>query len=154
MHLRSISGLDRNHYPPVPGEKMKRTRFSFAALIGIAVLSLSLSSCARNQHLVSIQVQPNPVIFEGVGAQVQFTAIGTYDHPPETKDITDKVQWRIDVDYLATISSSGVATATNTCGAGNAIASVYSDPSNPSGGTIVEGSAAISGVQQGTQACQ
>jgi hypothetical protein len=114
----------------------------------------SLSSCAHNQHLVSIQVQPNAVVFEGVGAQVQFTALGTYDHPPETKDITNQVQWRIDIGYLATINSSGLAVATNVCGAGNAIATVYSDPSDPSGGTIMEGSAAISGVQQGTPACQ
>ncbi|MFZ0774786.1 MAG: hypothetical protein WCA49_24560 [Candidatus Sulfotelmatobacter sp.] len=127
---------------------MSRKWFNIAALIAAATLSFNLSSCGFNQHLVSIQVTPNPVVFEGIGAQVQFTALGTYIHPPETKDITSQVQWRIDISYLATINSSGVAVATGLCGAGNAIATVYSDPSNPSSGSVVEGSAAISGADQ------
>jgi hypothetical protein len=133
---------------------MSRKWLSILALIAAATFFVSLSSCGFNQHLVSIQVTPNPVVFEGIGAQVQFTALGTYIHPPETKDITSQVQWRIDISYLATINSSGLAMATGVCGAGNAIASVYSDPSNPSSGSVVVGTAAISGVDQGTAACQ
>jgi hypothetical protein len=127
--------------------------FGVFALIAAATLLFSASSCGYNQHLVSIQVTPSPVVFQGVGAQVQFTARGTYIHPPETKDITTQVQWRIDISYLATINSSGVAVATGICGAGNAIATVYNDPSNPSSGSVVVGSAAISGIGQGTPQC-
>jgi hypothetical protein len=133
---------------------MNRKWFSIAALITVAISLLSVSSCGHDQKLVSIQVTPNPVVFEGVGAQIQFTALGTYIHPPETKDITNQVQWRIDVSYLATVNSSGVAIATSVCGAGNVIASVYSDPSNPSSGSVILGSAAISGIEQGTSQCQ
>ncbi len=131
---------------------MNRMWFGVIALIVCATTLFSLG-CGYNQHLVSIQVMPNPVVFEGVGAQVQFTALGTYIHPPQTKDITKEVQWRIDISYLATINSEGVAVATSTCGAGNVIASVYSDPSNPSNGTVAVGTAAISGVDQGTAKC-
>jgi hypothetical protein len=133
---------------------MNRKWFSIAALITVAISLLSISSCGHDQKLVSIQVMPNPVVFQGVGAQIQFTALGTYIHPPETKDITSQVQWRIDVSYLATINSSGVAVATSVCGAGNAIASVYSEPSNPSSGSVIIGTAAISGIGQGTPQCQ
>ncbi|MGC1371863.1 MAG: hypothetical protein WA824_06975 [Candidatus Sulfotelmatobacter sp.] len=97
---------------------------------------------------------PNPVVFEGVGATVQFTALGTYIHPPETKDITDQVQWRIDIGYLATINSAGVATATGVCGAGNVVATVYSNPTDPSNGSAIVGTAGISGIDQGTPQCQ
>ena len=128
--------------------------FSILVLVATATLLFSESSCAYNQHLESIQVTPNPVVFQGVGAQVQFTALGTYIHPPETKDITSQVQWRIDISYLATINSSGVAVATSVCGAGNVIATVYSDPSNPTSGSAVVGTAAISGIGQGTLQCQ
>lgn len=133
---------------------MNRKWFSIAALVASATLLLSLSSCGHNQQLVSIAVTPSPVVFEGVGAQVQFTALGTYIHPPETKDITSQVQWRIDISFLAIINKAGLATATGVCGAGNAIASLYSDPSNASNGSVVVGMAAISGIDQGTAKCQ
>lgn len=133
---------------------MNRKWLSVIPIITAATFLLSLPSCAHNQDLVSIQVTPDPVVFQGVGARVQFTALGTYIHPPETKDITSQVQWRIDISFLATIDSSGVATATGVCGAGNAIATVYSDPSNPSSGSAIVGMAAISGIDQGTAACQ
>ena len=133
---------------------MNRKWFGIAALVASATLLLSVSSCGHSQQLVSIAVSPSPVVFQGVGAQVQFTALGTYIHPPETKDITSQVQWRIDISFLATINTSGVATATSVCGAGNAIASVYSDPKNPSSGSVVVGKAAISGIDQGTSKCQ
>src|SRR5205807_291088 len=81
-----------------------------------ATVLLALSSCARNQHLVSIQVVPPGATFEGVGAAIQFKAVGTYIHPPETKDITDQVQWSIDSQNLATVSSTGLVTATSICG--------------------------------------
>ena len=128
--------------------------FSIAALTAFASALFSFSGCGHNQDLVSIQVTPSPVVFQGVGARVQFTALGTYIHPPEVKDITTKVQWRIDISFLATIDQTGVATAISTCGAGNAIATMFSDPSNPSSGSAIVGSAAISGIDQGTAKCQ
>ncbi len=98
---------------------MNRKWFSMAGLVVVATLLLTLSNCARNQHLQSIQVVPAGATFEGVGAQIQFRAFGTYIHPPATKDITDKVQWSIDSQNLANITSPGLVTSTSICGSGN-----------------------------------
>ena len=70
---------------------MSRKWFSKFALAAVAALFLAMSSCAFNQHLTSIRVSPPGATFQGVGAQIQFTAVGTYIHPPETKDITSQV---------------------------------------------------------------
>src|SRR4029077_20425863 len=62
------------------------------------------------------------------------------------------VQWRIDVQNLATVTSTGLVTATSVCGSGNVIASVSNAPGNPSG-SVVLGSASIAGSGQGTPTC-
>jgi len=126
---------------------MNRKWFSIAGLVVVAALLLTLSNCARNQHLQSIQVVPAGATFEGVGAQIQFRAFGTYIHPPATKDITDKVQWSIDSQNLANITSPGLVTSTSICGSGNLIASFH-DGSNDLFGT-----AFLTGAGLGTATC-
>ena len=53
---------------------------------------LSLPSCGHDQKLVSLAVHPASPGFTfpvpTAGATGQYTAIGTYIHPPETKDVT------------------------------------------------------------------
>jgi hypothetical protein len=126
---------------------MNRKWFSIVSLITAATFLFSLSSCAFNQHLVSIRVSPPGATFEGVGAQIQFTAIGTYIHPPETKDITNQVQWAIDSQNLATVTSSGFVTSTSICGSGNLTASLNAPPN------FITGSAFLTGAGIGTTAC-
>jgi uncharacterized repeat protein (TIGR02543 family) len=121
--------------------------FSIISLVAAGVLLLSFSSCARNQHLTSIQVVPPGATFEGVGAQIQFKAFGTYSHPPATKDITDKVQWSIDSQNLANITSPGLVTAISICGSGNLIASFHDSPND------LFGTAFLTGGGVGTTAC-
>jgi hypothetical protein len=74
---------------------------SIVVLVGIAGLMIGVDSCAHSQQLVSIAIQPatetfgtssTPVI-ENAGAQVQLQALGTYIHPPVTKDITSQATW-------------------------------------------------------------
>jgi hypothetical protein len=104
---------------------MSRKWFSILALIATAALFLSLSSCAFNQHLLSIQVLPGSATFGGVGAEIQFKALGTYDHPPETKDITATATWSIDSQNLVSFESTpGLAKAISDCGTGNVMASM------------------------------
>ncbi len=68
---------------------MNRKWFSVAALLIAAVALLNLSSCARSQKLVGITVTPSgsTITLSGFGQVVgtQFTALGSYIHPPETK---------------------------------------------------------------------
>jgi hypothetical protein len=122
--------------------------FSVAVLVAGTCLLLSSFGCGHNQHLVSIAVvPPGPVTFQGVGASIQFKALGTYIHPPETKDITDQVQWSIDSQNLATVSNTGLVTATSVCGSGNVMASLNAPPN------FVFGTAFVTGNGIGTAAC-
>jgi hypothetical protein len=126
---------------------MSRKWFGFAILIATATLLLNTSSCGFNQHLVSIQVQPSGVTFNYVGASIVFHAIGTYIHPPATKDITDQVTWSVDSQNLVTITNVSTVTALSTCGSGNLYAKFYDSPN------LITGTAFITGGGAGTAAC-
>ncbi len=121
-------------------------------LIGAAVVMIP--SCGANQQLVSIGIEPSGFVFEGYGAQGKFTALGTYIHPPEVKDITNSVLWQLDVSYFGTVTQAGVVTYTRTdgCGSGDVTATYYSNPSNPSAGHVVQGSATVQGAKNSS--CQ
>ncbi|MFZ0137961.1 MAG: hypothetical protein WAK89_12925 [Candidatus Sulfotelmatobacter sp.] len=126
---------------------MNRKWFSIIALIAVATFFLSLSSCGFNQHLVSIQVVPPGVTFNSVGSSAVFHATGTYEHPPQTKDITDIVTWSVDSQNLVSITDTSLVTALSICGSGNLYASYYDSPNQ------VTGSAFITGGGAGTAAC-
>jgi len=121
----------------------------------VCLLPIMLPSCGHDQQLVSIALQPSGFVFEGFGAQGQFTAIGTYIHPPQTKDITTQLLWKIDVANLATITQTGLVTSIRTdgCGSGDVTATYYSNPSNPSKGTTIIGTATVKGVNDGGSQC-
>jgi|SRR5579863_2343225 hypothetical protein len=105
---------------------MIRKWFGVFVLILTGIAVLNSSSCGRSQQLVSIQVQPTtetfgtastPVI-ENAGSQVQLRALGSYVHPPVTKDITSQVTWSSNTTQMFTVDSAGLLTATgNACGA-------------------------------------
>jgi hypothetical protein len=126
---------------------MIRKWFGISALVITAALLLGLASCARDQKLTGITVQPANATFGGVGAQLQFTAIGTYIHPPENKDISQQVTWSIDSQGLLSIDANGLATDISDCGTGNVTATVKV------GSGIISGSAFVSAAGVGTSAC-
>jgi hypothetical protein len=126
---------------------MSRKWFGLAILIAVATLLLNTASCGFNQHLVSIQVVPPGATFQAVGASIVFHAIGTYIHPPATKDITNLVTWSVDSQNLVTISNTSQVTAVSICGSGNLYASYYDSPNQ------VTGSAFLTGTGAGTSAC-
>ncbi len=126
---------------------MSRKWFSIFALIAAATFFINLSSCGFNQHLLSIQVVPPGVTFNSVGSSIVFKAMGTYEHPPQTKDITDIVTWSVDSQNLVAITDTSLVTAVSICGSGNLYASYYDSPNQ------VTGSAFITGGGAGTAAC-
>jgi hypothetical protein len=126
---------------------MNRKWFSIIALIATSAFLLNVSSCGYNQHLVSIQVVPPGATFNSVGSSIVFKAMGTYDHPPETKDITDIVTWSVDSQNLVTITNTSLVTAVSICGSGNLYASYYDSPNQ------VTGSAFLTGGGAGSAAC-
>ena len=128
---------------------MNRKWLGTIVLVGIAAALLNTSSCARSQQLVAITLSPSGgFTFEGFGAQGQFTAYGSYIHPPETKDITNNVVWSLDIANFGTITQQGVVTyeRTDGCGSGLVNATFNSDPSNPSAGSVLVGSAPVKGA--------
>ena len=70
------------------------------------------------------------------GAQVQFTAIGTYIHPPENKDISSQVTWKTDVSQLITVNGGTVSPTGAGCGVANISAS-NNTGTGPSGNLVI-----------------
>jgi hypothetical protein len=138
---------------------MIRKLIGIVALILIATVFLSLSSCGRDQQLESITVQPSsetfgdsntPVIANG-GAEVQLRALGNYIHPPVTKDITDKVTWNSNTPQMMTVDASGLLTVTGlACGATLVSATVKT---NTSTGGISSSGAIVTGYMTGNVTC-
>jgi len=113
---------------------MSRKWFSVLALVAAAAFLLSLSSCAYNSHLLSIQVQPSsggtfgaadPSLF------FQFKAFGSYSHPPRNVDITDQVNWQSDNPQVVQVTNAGVVSPSPDLGCGLAnIFATFQDGNN------------------------
>ena len=64
--------------------------------------------------------------------------MGTYEHPPETKDITDMVTWSVDFAESGYDNRyAAFVTAVSICGSGNLYGEDYSDSPNLVSGTCV-----------------
>jgi hypothetical protein len=130
---------------------MSRKWFSIVALIAAAIALLSVSSCGDPQTLQSITIQPgtetvgasDTPVFEDDGAQVQLRALGSYLHPPVTKDITDQVTWASNDTQMFTVNSTGLLTATGLACGGTLVSATVQTNSDGSGlsssGAIVTG---------------
>lgn len=129
---------------------MKGKWLAPVVLVVAATALLSLS-CGRSQELVSIAIQPSvetfgssttPVI-DNMGAQVQLRALGTYIHPPVTKDITSQVTWLSNTTQMFTVSSTGLLTATGLSCGGTLVSATANTNTSPGGisssGAIVTG---------------
>ena len=98
---------------------MKRSCIGLAmgALVAVATL-LSFPSCGHDQKLVSITIQPSTFTFlvPDPGQTEHLTALGSYIHPPATKDITSQAIWKVD-DGVVDVSAGVVTTVGNgACG--------------------------------------
>jgi|CZKY01.1.fsa_nt_gi hypothetical protein len=149
---------------------MKRSYIGLAlgALVAVGAV-LSLPSCGHDQKLVELQILPQTFTFltPDTSATEQFTAIGTYIHPPATKDITSQVKWAVDFADVVTMNQGLVSpvgkggcggidiTATapeGTGGAGNILiataTAIVDDPTNilcPGGGKLATLSVGVVG---------
>jgi len=99
-------------------------------LLGLlaAAILLSVSGCARETRIVSITVQPPGATFpiSTPGGEVHFTALGTFIHPPGTRDITNEVTWKADAPQVVNLNG-GVVTTNGACGITNIYASTNKD---------------------------
>jgi hypothetical protein len=106
---------------------MKQSYIGLALGTLVAVgAALSLPSCGHDQKLVSLVIQPGTFTFlepYPTGTE-QYTAVGTYIHPPATMDVTNQATWAID-DGVVTMSTPGLFTpAEGSCGGGTISATV------------------------------
>jgi hypothetical protein len=125
--------------------------FRWFGLLVVCGLVLVLVSCADPQELVSIQVQPGTETFGSsttpvaalAGATVQLRALGSYLHPPVTKDITNQVTWSSNTPEMVTVNSTGLITVTGGPCGGTLISATVQTNSDGSGvsssGAVVTG---------------
>jgi Bacterial Ig-like domain (group 2) len=130
--------------------------------LGLAtVVSLvGLTSCAHEQQLVSISVQPQTETFgaanipvsANAGATVQLRAIGNYIHPPVSKDITNQVVWSSNTPDMVTVdASTGLITVTGqACGDTLISATVTT---NHSIGNVGSSGAIVTGTMTASVVC-
>ena len=132
---------------------------SIVALVAVAGLLFGVNSCGRSQELVGIQIQPASQTFgaadirviDDAGAQVQLKALGTYIHPPVTKDITGQVTWTSNTPQMITVDSSGVITVTGAACGGTIISATVN--TNKSSGGISSSGAIVTGSMTANVVC-
>jgi hypothetical protein len=138
---------------------MKGKWFGSVALVFTAGVLLSVASCGRSQELVSIQIQPAvetfgasniPVGFDA-GLSVQLRALGTYIHPPVTKDITNQVTWFSNDTQMMTVSATGLLTATGQSCGGTLVSATLN--TNRSAGGLSSSGAIVTGYMTGNVVC-
>ncbi len=138
---------------------MNRKWLSMVALVAAAGVLLGLNSCGHDQRLVSIQIQPtvynvgatNIPVPDDAGIQTQLRALGTYIHPPVTKDITNEVAWSSNTVQMFTVTSGGLLTATGQLCGGTLVSATAN--TNTSDGGISSSGAIVTGYTTANVIC-
>lgn len=138
---------------------MKGKWLGGVGLVVIAGILLSVVSCGRDQQLVSIQIQPavenfgdaKTPVSNDAGLQVQLRALGTYIHPPVTKDITSQVTWTSNTPQMVTVNATGVITATGQACGGTIVSATVK--TNTSSGGLSSSGAVVTGTMTANVIC-
>ena len=128
-------------------------------LVGAASWLWSLASCGRSSELVGIQIQPavetfgasNILVGANAGLTVQLRALGSYIHPPVTKDITNQVTWASNNTQMFTVDPTGVLMATGMACGGSLISATVK--TNTSSGGLSSNGAIVTGYMTGNVVC-
>ena len=138
---------------------MNGKSLSLVVLVAVAGLLLGVNSCGRDQELVSIQIQPavetfgasNIPVSADFGLTVQLRALGTYIHPPVTKDITSQVTWASNDTQMVTVDPTGLLTVTGLSCGGTLISATLTTNSSPGG--VSSSGAIVTGYMTGNVVC-
>jgi hypothetical protein len=133
-----------------------------SALLGLflaAFLLSTMSACGHDQQLESITIIPavenfgstNIPVIADRGLNVQLRALGSYIHPPVTKDITNKVTWTSNTPQMVTVDANGVITATGLACGGTIISATI--VTNHSDGAISSTGALVTGTMTANVIC-
>lgn len=137
-------------------------RKKVSALMGLCAamfLLASLSACGHDQQLVSITVVPAVETFGATnipvqldaGLNVQLRALGSYIHPPVTKDITNQVVWVSNTPQMVTVNSTGLITATGQACGGTIISATVT--TNHSSGAVSSTGSLVTGSMTANVVC-
>src|SRR5580658_2046825 len=138
-----FSGSPALHFLIV-GAKMIYRPVAICALIAVTIF---LVSCSSSSSLSSISVTPASASIGTVGGTSQFTATGTYvrnGHPSTTQNITSSVTWASSSTDVATVNSSGIATAV-----ANGTTTITATMTSPTGGVVGSASLTVAVGGQG-----
>jgi hypothetical protein len=136
--------------------KKMSARFGWCAVF---CLLMGLPGCGHEQQLVGITVVPDVETFgaknipvsANAGSKVQLRALGSYIHPPVTKDITTQVVWSSNTPDMVMVDAGGLITATgNACG-GTIISATVT--TNRSSGDISSTGAIVTGTMTANVVC-
>src|SRR5260370_37154123 len=86
--------------------------FLFRSVAGLVAVGswLAMLSCDHDQQLVGITIKPETENFGAAdpALNVQLRALGSYIHPPVTKDITSQVTWASNTPNMVTVTPTGL----------------------------------------------
>ena|ERR1700733_12332730 len=87
-------------------------------LLLICLTALFIPGCGTGPKLVGITINPATVIFGSADPALfaQLTAMGSYTHPPATKDITNQVTWTSNIIEVAQVTNTGKVSPNVACG--------------------------------------
>ena len=96
-----------------PRECRIRNLWGLTVVLAASMLG---AGCGTSQQLVGITIEPATETFgsastpvqDDAGLNVQLRALGTYVHPPATKDITNQVTWNSNTPQMVTVNSTGL----------------------------------------------
>jgi hypothetical protein len=106
--------------------------------LGVCFAGMTLLSCSSGQQLLSIAITPSAETFlsPDPASNVQLLALGTYAHPPATKDLTTQVTWTSNTPQVAVVNATGLLSPAGG-GCGGAIVSATLKNNNPTGNVVV-----------------
>jgi len=107
---------------------------SYGPVSGTASLSVTGTGGAAHD-LISIAIIPSTQALNAIGEAAQFTAIGTFDSSPTTENLAGMVTWQSSDTDVASVSSSGQATAVG-CASSSCTATITASGIAQDGSTI------------------
>jgi hypothetical protein len=126
---------------------MRRGLFSKVAVGVVVLIFITFSGCGHDQQLIQITVSPADTSVKttlGASLTIQYTAIGTFQHPPAQKDITNQVVWSTPSPQIVSIDpKTGLATTHDGCGTNLPINATGREFIGSGTGSVVVGTAVV-----------
>jgi len=108
---------------------------SSGLVTGTASLNVASGSGPAIHDLISLTIIPGAQTVNAIGETAQFIVIGTFNNSPTTQNMAGLVTWQSSDTNVASISSSGQATAVG-CASTSCLATITASATSLTGSTI------------------